>query len=56
MKKILIVTLALLLLVTLVACKKDKTEGEDSSFDMSVKTTELVYETGNDYADAFTYE
>ena len=54
MKKVLALMLALLMLVTLVACSKDEEEQESEEIDMAVTTNENVYKVEN--GDEFLYE
>ena len=57
MKRIFALMLALLTVLSLVACSSDDEEGEDGGFDMSVTTNELVYRPAeNPNQDAFYYE
>ena len=55
MKRIFALMLALLLAASLVACS-DKEDDDKSAVDLTVTSSEMVYEAGGDYNDAFYYE
>ncbi|MBE6581298.1 MAG: leucine-rich repeat domain-containing protein [Ruminococcaceae bacterium] len=55
MKKFFALLLALLLVCSLVACKKDETN-DDDDFDMTVASNDKFFDTGGAYNDCYQYE